>query len=65
MASECARDVPASPRLELNTVSADLAEVYGAEHLRRARSLTEGVLREPPVVVPSRQLDFVRPDGSG
>lgn len=33
--------------------STELAEVYvGAKNLRRARSLTEEVLREPPVVVP-------------
>jgi hypothetical protein len=33
--------------------STELAEVYvGAKNLRRARSLTQEVLREPPVVVP-------------
>jgi hypothetical protein len=46
--------------------STELAEVYvGAKNLRRARSLTEEMLREPPVVVPSRQPDAARSDGSG
>lgn len=44
----------------------ELAEVYvGAKNLRRARSLTKQLLREPPVVVDSRQPGVVRPDGSG
>jgi biotin carboxylase len=45
--------------------STELAEVHvGAKNLRHARSLTEEMLRDPPVVVPSRQPDAVRPDGS-
>jgi hypothetical protein len=46
--------------------STELAEVYvGAKNLRRARSLTEKVLRGRPVVIALRQSDLVRPDRSG
>jgi hypothetical protein len=43
----------------------ELADVYvGAKNLRRARSLTEELAREPPVVVPLATADIVRPAGS-
>jgi hypothetical protein len=50
-------DVAADVGQEVNgpdrIFSTELAEIYvGAESLRRARSLAEEVLREPPVVVP-------------
>jgi carnosine synthase len=46
--------------------STELADVYvGAKNLRRARSLAEDVLRDPPVVVPLGQPDLVGPGGSG
>jgi hypothetical protein len=45
--------------------STELAQVYvGAKNLRRARSLTEEMLREPPAVLPLSQPDAVRPDDS-
>ncbi|MGH2887604.1 MAG: hypothetical protein ACRDPA_33715 [Solirubrobacteraceae bacterium] len=45
--------------------SSPLADVsLGAKTLRRARPLTEAVLREAPVVVPWRQPDLLRPEGS-
>jgi biotin carboxylase len=63
-------DVAADVGQEVNgpdqIFSTELAEVYvGAKNLRRARSLTEELLREPPVVVPLATADIVRPDGSG
>jgi hypothetical protein len=43
--------------------STELAQVHvGAKNLRRARSLTEEMLREPPAVLPLSQPDAVRPD---
>ena len=62
-------DVAADVGQEVNgpdqIFSTELADVYvGAKNLRRARSLTEEVSREPPVVAPSRQPDLVRPGGS-
>jgi carnosine synthase len=63
-------DVAADVGQEVNgpdqIFSTELAEVYvGGRNLRRARTLTEELLREPPVVVPWREPDMVRPDSSG
>jgi hypothetical protein len=46
--------------------STELAEVYvGAKNLRRAQSLTQELLREPPVVVSSQLSDVMGSDGLG